>query len=120
MGAFKVRALIVSMGGLQLGKDVKITRGAADRMDLDAGDTFYLPNTAIIDASDGNLRVPEGTLELGTINMPLAQSGEIRVGFKDGSAQLGFVVNGTALVFSVPISGQGGALVCVKNPAGAA
>ncbi len=119
MGAFKVRALVVSMGGLQLGKDVKITRGAANRMDLDAGDTFYLPDTAIIDASDGNLRVPEGTVELGTTNMPLAQSGEIRVGYKAGSAQFGFVVNGTALVFSVPIAGNGGALVCTRDPAGA-
>ncbi len=117
--AFKVRALIVSMGGIQLGKDVKITRGAANRMDLEAGDTFYLPDTAIIDASDGNLRVPEGTAALGTTNMPLAQSGEVRVGYKAGSAQIGFVINGTAVVLSIPIAGNGGAPVATVDPAGA-
>ncbi len=121
MGAFKVRALIVSMGGLQLGADVKLTRGAANRLDLEAGDTFYLPDeTAIINGADGRMRLPRaGTSALGTTNtMATANDGDIRLGYKAGSAQIGFVVNGTALVFSVPITGNGGALVCTVNPAG--
>ena len=119
--AFKVRALIVSMGGLQLGKDVNLNRGAANRLDLGSGDTFYLPDeTAIINAADGRVRLPRaGTSALGTTNtMATANDGDIRLGYKAGSAQLGFVVNGTALVFSVPITGNGGALVCTVNPAG--
>ena len=120
MGAFKVRALIVSMGGLQLGKDVKLTRGAANRLDLAAGDTFYLPATSIINGVDGRVRLPRaGTSALGTTNtMATANDGDIRLGYKAGSAQIGFVINGTALIFSVPITGNGGALVCTVNPAG--
>ncbi len=119
MGAFKIRALTVSMGPIQLGADVKLSRGAANRLDLEAGDTFYLPDTAIINAADGRLRLPgAGTAELGLTNMSTTNLGDIRLGYKAGSAQLGFVVNGTALVFSVPINGNGGALVCTVNPAG--
>ena len=119
MGAFKVRALVVSMGGLQLGADVKLTRGAANRLDLATGDTFYLPSGAIINAADGRARLPRsGTAALGLTQLATANDGDFRLGYVGGSAQIGVVINGTALVFSVPITGNGGALVCTVNPAG--
>lgn len=119
MAAFKIRALTVSMGPIQLGADVKLSRGAANRLDLEAGDTLYLPSGAAVNAADGSLRVPgAGTAALGLTNMSTTNLGDVRLGYKAGSAQIGFVVNGTALVFSVPIVGNGGALVCTVNPAG--
>ena len=119
MGAFKVRALVVSMGGIQIGADVKLTRGAANRLDLTTGDTFYLPAGAAINAAAGSMHLPgAGTAALGLTNMATANLGDVRLGYVGGSAQLGFVVNGTALVFSVPIAGNGGSLVCTVNPAG--
>ncbi len=125
--AFKVRALIVSMGGLQLGKDFKIVRTAANTAGPVSGDTFNIPSGAflvaasggIINASAGDLRVPEGTVALGTTNMSTSSDGYIRVGYKAGSAQIGFVINGTAVVLSIPITGNGGAPVCTVDPAGA-
>jgi len=114
MGAFKVRALIVSMGGIQLGADVKITRGAANRADLAAGDTFYLPAGAQIAAASGSLQGPANAGTLGLTEMNVNLNGGIYTGYKAGSAQFGFVINGTALVFSVPIHGEGAPFACTK------
>lgn len=120
MGAFKVRALVVSMGGIQLGADVNLSRGDTNRLDLAAGDTFYLPATAVINAADGRLRLPgAGTSALGTTNtMATANPGDIRLGYNAGSAQLGFVIGGTAIVWSVAVTGNGANPVCTINPAG--
>lgn len=114
--AFKVRALIVSMGGIQLGKDVKITRGAANRADLEAGDTLYLED-ARLDASAGSIQVKQIAGSLALSVMDANKNGGVYVGQRAGSAQFGFVINGTAVVFSVPIHGQGGAAVCTVGPA---
>src|SRR3990170_4651082 len=105
MGAFKVRALVVSMGGVQFGADVKLTRGAANRLDLATGDTFYLPSGAIINGADGRVRLPRaGTSALGTTNghLAVANDGDFRLGYVGGSAQIGVVINGTAVVLSFP------------------
>lgn len=119
MGAFKVRALVVSMGGVQFGADVKLTRGAANRLDLTTGDTFYLPSGAIIDGADGRVRLPRaGTSALGLTQLATANDGDFRLGYVGGSAQIGVVINGTALVLSFPISGNGGTPIVTVNPAG--
>ena len=117
MGAFKVRALVVSMGGVQFGADVKLSRGAANRLDLATGDTLYLPAGAGVNASAGSLQVPQiaGSLALSVMNANA--NGAIYVGQRAGSAQFGFIINGTAIVFSTPITGQGGAPVCTVGPA---
>ena len=107
------------MGGIQLGADVRLSRGAANRLDLATGDTFYLTSGAIINAADGRARLPRaGTAALGLTQLATANDGDVRLGYVGGSAQVGFVINGTAVVLSFPIASNGGTPVCTVNPAG--
>lgn len=77
MATFKVRALLVSMGPVQI-NDVSLTRTSADVLQLGSGDTFRIPTGTGITGTEARLIIPHATALAGTA-FP-ASNGEIMIG----------------------------------------
>lgn len=75
--AFKVRALIVSMGGLQL-QDVSLKRTSANVMQLGTGDTLRIATGTGVSGTEARIVIPHATALAGTAF--IASNGEIMIG----------------------------------------
>ena len=99
MSVFKIRERLAVAGTVTLGGDAVISRGAADRLDLGAGDSLNIPsgNMSIaggtLNAASGTTLIANGTATLGTA---LTANGVIKIGTQGGTPAFGFQHNGTA------------------------
>ena len=111
MGIEKVRRRLAVRGSLVFGAagDVGLQRKSANLLETLSGDA--------LDLSSREIRIGTVIAALGTTtHLPTTKEGLLRVGFSGGSAQLGFVLNGTAFVLE---GTTGGAVTMRVNPAGA-
>ncbi len=91
MGLEKERRKFLVKGPLVFGNgDVGLQRDTTNSLALLTGDTLNL--------SGAGLRVPHSAAALAISNVG-TQTGAIRVGFNGNVVQLGFVVNGSVIVF---------------------
>ena len=110
MGVEKVRRRFAVRGSLVFGAagDAGFQRKSANTIETLSGD--------ILDLADRELRGGTISAALGTTsNLPTTKAGLIRLGFSAGTAQLGFVLNGTSYVME---GTTGGAVTMRVNPAG--
>ena len=80
MATFKVKALLVSMGPIQLGADVRLSRPEADVLQMGDGDTLRIASGTGVTGTQAFLAIPHSTALAGTTNVASAGNGGIMVG----------------------------------------
>ena len=122
MSVYKIRNSLAVRGSVTIGSDTVLSRGAADRLDLAAGDTlrliggtldlgtdFQIARSAANvagpasgdtwDMTAGQMLVPNGTAALATADFG-AVNGRFRAHAEGGTLQVGIRINGTVFALS--------------------